>query len=360
MQWYTKDARNSVRIADLKSIEKSLELYAMEVWNYPDPDNLNQTPKIRWMLEWKFGETNYTQVKKLDKLPKDPDSWELYDYNLVITKDAYELISKFWEWEEIKLWPLNKNGVYVNEETGYIFKKKNKTWPDSNCPLNDVEVYSYTWTLLQVWAWCNSTLWDWLEWWKKDDGSDVVHNNYQCSLSYSIVDMYSFSSMEQCESFIPLLASNAIANLRFKWTNPSWDKEYTTIWWKLYNYDKAMDWACPSWWHLPSILEFNYLENIIAWSVCRTWNWGQCDWLWWKWHNIKTNVDNLANILEIPLAWVYNSYVGFYLRGISWIFLSNTLSNNQVQTLWVSSYESSTIQNNIDWFYTSIRCIKDL
>ncbi len=351
MQWYTRDARNSVRTSDLKNIEKSLELYALEVWNYPDPDNLNQTPKIRWMLEWKFGETNYTQVKKLDKLPKDPDSWELYDYNLVITKDAYELISKFWEWEEIKLWPLNKNGVYVNEETGYIFKKKNKTWPDSNCPLNDVEVYSYTWTLLQVWAWCNSTLWDWVEWWKKDDWTNWTI--WTCYPNYDWVNDVSKCKIKIWDS---KMQSNAIANSWFSWSNLNWDKEFDTIWWKLYTWLNAPS-ACSSWWKLPSDNDFIFLENeIISWNNCRTAKWGQCDWLWWKWHGLKWVSNNIANLLKIPLAGSrHNTTSNFYSRGINAFLRSNSYARQ------FSSGNSEIYRNTWSYVYGfSVRCIKDL
>ena len=352
MQWYTRDARNSVRTSDLKNIEKSLELYALEVWTYPEPDNINETPKIRWMLEWKFGETNFKQVKKLDTLPKDPKTWELYDYNLVITKDAYELISKEWEWEEIKLWPLNKNWVYVNEETGYIFKKKNKTWPDSNCPLNDVEVYSYTWNLVQVWAWCNSTLWDWLEWWKIEDWS-----NWTIETCYPNYDWV--KDVSKCQIWDPKMQSNAIANSWFSWTNLNWDREYATIWWKLYTWEKAKDTACPSWWKLPRDEEWTSLENIISWTTCRTWVWRQCEWLWWKWHESKWVWNNLANILDIDLTGVYNldSFKNRWFITILWN--SNTYINYAHGRGYSWGYYTTYRDVWPQEFAFSARCIKD-
>ena len=50
-QWYSKDSRDTVRLNDLKTIEKSLELYVTKVWTYPEP-SLYAEISFSWSEAW--------------------------------------------------------------------------------------------------------------------------------------------------------------------------------------------------------------------------------------------------------------------------------------------------------------------
>lgn len=51
LQGYSKNARNSVRIADLSSIDKQLEIYYLKTWSLPIPDDYI-TLYASWNIIW--------------------------------------------------------------------------------------------------------------------------------------------------------------------------------------------------------------------------------------------------------------------------------------------------------------------
>ena len=237
---------------------------------------------------------------------------------------------------------------------------------DSKCGHGDIVV----WT--QTWAWCNSTLWSWVEWGKQDNGSNGTISYCRGYTSTNLV------WDPDCALWNPIMASDANAKDYFDlkqpgWTTSNWDAEYNTIWWKLYTWDQAMwnvwDGACPTWRHVPSSAEWEVLEEYLddqnrPWSApnnCRVgapaW---ECDWLWWNsqsWARART----LTNLLQIPLAW-YRGTSGtqFLLR---WSHAH----------LWTSDYNGWSPYNRVfiwdayNIFNTtypeasgySVRCIKD-
>jgi prepilin-type N-terminal cleavage/methylation domain-containing protein len=79
---------------------------------------------------------------------------------------------------------------------------------DPNCDIADITIGS------QTWAWCNSTLWTWFEWWKKDDGSDssVVCSDYEWNTVNS----------STCAIWATNMASSAKANAWFSWSTANW------------------------------------------------------------------------------------------------------------------------------------------
>jgi prepilin-type N-terminal cleavage/methylation domain-containing protein len=38
LQWYSAQARDSKRLSDIQNIKKSLELFSLNTWKYPLPD----------------------------------------------------------------------------------------------------------------------------------------------------------------------------------------------------------------------------------------------------------------------------------------------------------------------------------
>ena len=139
-----------------------------------------------------------------------------------------------------------------------------------------------------------------------------------------------------------------------------WDSEFNTIWWKLYTPAQALNWACPTWWHLPSSWEIQ--ELLGSWLWCNstityndTW---QCDDLWWWWHEayLSNQWENLAVLLNMPLAGDRSTDTILYSRGIT-------------THLWLASAESRMLLNYLQYWvnfntqYTdygySVRCLKN-
>ena len=103
-QWYTKSARDSIRINDLKLIEKSLWLYKIETWEYPlpsDPDQVEYESKEVW-TQWTVGQSVITNLDKLNKVPRDPLTWSEYTYSRLNTKKELQLACIL-EWSPIAM-----------------------------------------------------------------------------------------------------------------------------------------------------------------------------------------------------------------------------------------------------------------
>ncbi|MDD3302141.1 MAG: prepilin-type N-terminal cleavage/methylation domain-containing protein [Candidatus Gracilibacteria bacterium] len=90
---YTKNSRDSVRIADLSLMRKTLELYITKVGTYPTPTNsvdITYSGSLIWK-QGTFGESTFINVEKLDKLPLDPLVNTEYTYSITKAGTEYEL-----------------------------------------------------------------------------------------------------------------------------------------------------------------------------------------------------------------------------------------------------------------------------
>jgi len=211
---------------------------------------------------------------------------------------------------------------------------------DSNCDIADVTV----WT--QTWAWCNSTLWTWIEYTWNWACFDYLSNDIWWTTCYW------YNTKE--------ITYNSIYGIN-------------NIWWKLYTWtsldtdsDNDIDSndtnkVCWTWYHVPTDSEWTTLENTLNGSSCRTWDVWECDWLGWKNHTTETSSNNVIEALKLPLAGSRNSDGStFYGRGV-------------VTYLWSSNlYASSASSRGLFWYFStverfsrskaygfSVRCIKD-
>ena len=112
---YSKNSRDSVRISDISRMKTSLELFQIEASRYPDPNNswaVTYSWTTAWS-QWDFGQIAFQSVDKLDKLPVDPLTEEMYDYSVTSTKKEYQLS---WVMETDEYTSLNKAEVNANNE----------------------------------------------------------------------------------------------------------------------------------------------------------------------------------------------------------------------------------------------------
>jgi prepilin-type N-terminal cleavage/methylation domain-containing protein len=99
-QNYTSNARDWVRIADLNSIKKNLELFITEKWFYPTPDNVTNITyswAIAWS-QWTVWDNVITNLARLNKKPTDPLTNSEYTYSITNAKTEYQLssINEWW------------------------------------------------------------------------------------------------------------------------------------------------------------------------------------------------------------------------------------------------------------------------
>lgn len=120
-QWMSK-SRDSRRISDLKTLEKSINIsfLSAESSSYPLPDpNIIIKTDNYWVLwsQWKFWDSITQNVNNLNKIPKDP-SWDYYDYSVTQDRKSYELLALLEN--EKKIWAFG-NAAYANaNETTFI------------------------------------------------------------------------------------------------------------------------------------------------------------------------------------------------------------------------------------------------
>lgn len=101
-QGYTKDARDSNRLATIKNIETGIELFVVKSWNTPNPDNfVNLTgSSIKQWFIWE----NVSAISNIKTTPKDPLTYENYIYSTTSNGKYYQIaISKE-----------NQNTSYIN------------------------------------------------------------------------------------------------------------------------------------------------------------------------------------------------------------------------------------------------------
>lgn len=126
-QWMSK-SRDSRRISDLKTLEKSINIsfLSSESSNYPLPDpNIIIKTDNNWVLwsQWKFWDSITQNVNNLNKIPKDP-SWDYYDYSVTQDRKSYELLAIL---ENHKTLSIYWSNVYANNNST-VFILSNYDW----------------------------------------------------------------------------------------------------------------------------------------------------------------------------------------------------------------------------------------
>lgn len=134
---FTLNARDSVRITDVKSIQKSLSLYIIKSWKYPEPTNLKDIT-YSWAVvwsQWTFWDSTFRNVSILNSKPVDPLKSIDYTYSVTSDRSEYELA---WILESSVL---SSNNFFIN-----------KTYANSNTiRANSVWSYNGIATKLSTW-----------------------------------------------------------------------------------------------------------------------------------------------------------------------------------------------------------------
>lgn len=422
-QSYSKNARDWVRLATLKNIETWLSIYYTKINAYPNAESWTLIQSSWWLTtiwtQWYFWDIN-SRLLKFSKTPTDPYDGNKYIYSVNATKNKYQIMwfletsdyvsllsstyaatdyftripKTLWDslwilldssnnpisWASIDIekynWLVLKaifDDKYSISWTWLVLKwlkstfKDWKMWKDldKNCDLPDVVIWS------QVWAWCNSTLWYWAEWWQLD--SDIWTSNYNWVISrcnkYSTTEL---STTIDCPAWVWSMMSNSKES---NWNWASW--VYWTvnnIWWKFYSWNslntncKWWDFTsltsnnncpCPTWWHIPTYTEWQTLESTL-WCTNSYNTWAVCAWLWWNWNYLKGSNNNMIQALKLPLPGRRDINLNFYSRGSGINLWSSSKIGDSAYRI-NPTYSNDTISHwAVSKYYGySVRCIKD-
>ena len=122
------DSRDTVRLSDLKSMERALGLYEIKQWSYPSPDNALQITYAWWNIwkQWSFGEEVYRAVKVMSNIPLDPITGQQYSYSVLSNNTAYQIASVF-ESSDLSSQIPGIDSAYAASNTAYLAGNYNNT-----------------------------------------------------------------------------------------------------------------------------------------------------------------------------------------------------------------------------------------
>ena len=117
-EWYSKWARDSVRLNDMSNMKKTLELFTLSKWFYPEPTNWTDFVFSWWLVwtQWVFWDSVLTNIGQFSEKPVDPLFDTEYTYSVTSLKNEYEL-GWILEWYDMWYTPLINT---ANADTGYI------------------------------------------------------------------------------------------------------------------------------------------------------------------------------------------------------------------------------------------------
>lgn len=412
--WYALESRDTKRKTDLATISKWLQVYLAWESQVPDPSETISTISFSWttlLKQWYAGDSVLKTISVQEAL--DPLDKVFYTYSTNASNTKFQLVwfleknpvgSEFiqkktfadysnryiytiWSGVGVLLNALNQpihewwntSIELYNDTIEYtaVFGRKNivsESWNalkvkilsaqknifvwnhfDPNCPVDDIVIGD------QVWAWCNSTLWNWFEWWKQSNGNDwIIWSCYDYNWVNNVSD-------GTCSIWNWLMTSNSNPKDFFDTKQPNaeslwYDSEFETVWWKLYTWEDAVNTACPSWWRVPTDEDWTTLSTYLnSGTECEWWIWWQCDGLWWKEHNTQNDTNNLVNALKIPLAgYRHSDGTTFYDRGSYINLWTSTPSNTTAYYRHMYWYFTWIYRNTSDQSHGySVRCIRN-
>jgi len=295
-----------------------------------------------WSLEKNLSDVEKIKILKALKESYKSDSWAPKStYDDIIMETSYPNLIAYVDSNIIK----NKIKSSVTQWNDL----------DTNCNNDDILIWD------QIWAWCNSTLWNGFEFWQTDP--NIWTDLYVWAVMLCFKDyIWIINNIPDCVIWDVSMSSNTKANNWFNWYNVNGDSEFDNIWWKFYTWDNAAL-ACPSWRDLPSFSYFEIAETFLnGWDTCVPIDSeSTCEWLWWMWHNQKNSSNNLANALEVTLWGMRLTPSFFWLRGASTVLWSS--SEMDIDNVNVISFIPSLtavwhlVYSKALW--ASVRCIKN-
>ncbi len=412
-QWYTVVSRDTKRISDISMVAKWLQVYLAANSLVPEPSQTKTTVNFsgsELFTQWYAWESVNNQLRVSDALDPKNGTYYLYTVNNNNTKyqvtwfleqmQARSVLNNkifavdysdkyiYSQWQTVgvlfdidntpiqELWnnyvelkdntteykaSLSKNNIisssWVDLKIQIVWAQNNLYWwraQDPNCNNSDIIIWN------QIWAGCNSTLWNWLEWWQIDA------NIWTESFSWSVNSCFNYAweynpSDPTCQPGVEWMLSNDNAWDWIQKVNHNNDREFNTIWWKMYT-KYSFTQACPSGRSIPTDEDFSQLETYLNNGIsCNNMSSSRyCNGLGWKWNNTQENTNNLAKALKVPLAWNRNNdNISYKNRGDDWFLWTRTAVDDKYYVRWFYQDFSTVFRGLYGGnFATTTRCIK--
>ncbi len=366
LQWYSAQARDSRRVSDIQNIKKSLELFSLNSWKYPEPDDYftikywGQDLRYQWTV-WEQVSTNLS--RNLNEKPIDPLTESEYVYSRTYVWTEYEVLS-IYESDLIVTSPQpfstgegarplvvfssyaansnyskingNYNGVYVKAGTYYLptpsiinalnvdldleattnwLESQIITWWDNNIAnaWNEASTWWLTWMSIEIFTWILDTKLG------EDD-----YNNKEI-LAQALIEAYSWTALASAWIYKEIVETSSwdLVNLvdTFVLNNDNFTntsiveidntscKTILDTWWDIwdwiYSIDPENNWT---WFNV-------YCDMTTDWGgwtlvLTKANNTNSTSWLteisnWWT--DLTDSTANLDNALNITWSLLWNS-----------------------------------------------------
>ncbi len=338
LQWYNAQSRDSRRISDIQNIKKSLELFSLNSWKFPEPDDkyiISYWPQVfryQWVV-WEQVSTNLS--RNLNKKPTDPLTESEYIYSRTYAGTEYELLSIYESYlissnvgtnlefvEQSYAAPSsganfpkingNYNGVYIKAWTKYIPTPSlinSNVWENTDIfeKTTFLESQIVTWWKNNIAnAWNEVSTW-WLVWmtvelfdWEIDIDIGEDDNNNKTLLAQAFIDAYSWTILtsEGIYKQIVETSTGDYINLvdTFVLSNYSFTNNTMSI-------TTPVNWVCgtDNWWDFTS-LPTNLCTFWTSSTVIDNWEWSIYEWtcVWINWWD--TSICSANHIFIVPVT----------------------------------------------------------
>jgi len=332
LQWYSRDARDSTRVADINSIEKQLELFVIRTWILPIPEN-NVELQSSWTTIWYqwYADKSTLNILKVFNWWLDPVDQTAYTYRINAAKKEYQIMWFLENWNVASIFP--QANAASNLTNRFPLTKWNILGILLEQTTNNPVQYSWTWILDLSW-------------------STTVYNTYLTNtktlkynwnqLRFSLLTLWDFKykAPEKCPTWFIWAPWNAQFNQKWfcvakyemsyadittnTWTSTWWWIDWNTIAYTWTKIPVSMSWRLP-------IADIRQGEAI---SSCQS---------MWVWYHLITNNEWMSiarNIEQQPVNW--SSWQVW-----SW-YIYNWVSNNPTLWCWWAT------PNNTKWLYPSL------
>ena len=153
-QNYTDNSRDWVRKSDIANLMNSLELYKSKTWEYPNPDSSSvvyyQTSSNVVWTQWTVWIETTKKLYNLDKVPRDPLTWNEYTYSVLNTKEEYQVAAALEKWYVSMNISNDKRPVSVETGLGKLLTQANAA---SNISWTAYIKWTYNWQIAKVKSW---------------------------------------------------------------------------------------------------------------------------------------------------------------------------------------------------------------
>ena len=348
-QWYSSNARDWVRTADMNNINKWLALFQLKWWIYPKPDNsvtISASGTIIW-YEWVVWE-NASRIINTNKIILDPLDNTSYVYYTNATNTTYQL-----------LWYLEWNSLTQNNliNTTYAATDYTKRYPKV--------LWNNLWILL-------------------DTSNNQITTNIDLFLAQSWVTYNSYISnttiktLSWVELWWPLITLSRSLNFESPTTCPEWfikvpwNEEFMQPGFCVMKYEatytdadtpNTCDWTCPAtpventagttyrtdwntvtytWAKIPVSMVWKYpiakITQLQAIDACsKMWAWYHLitnnEWMTIA-RDIEANKDNWST--SIVWSWFIYNWVSNSTMWCAWVTktIYPSLTRNRVTKTW--------------------------